>query len=91
MTPAGIEPATFRFVTQHLNHCATAECVVLIAFFTATLVAEGASVLSYTCVDRLVAFVSIHLMHHHDLHRQLLISKTITFLSVCLILSSLTQ
>jgi len=24
MTPAGIEPATFRFVTQHLNHCATA-------------------------------------------------------------------
>jgi len=24
MTPAGIEPATFRFVTQYLNHCATA-------------------------------------------------------------------
>jgi len=24
MTPAGIEPATFRFVTQHLNHCTTA-------------------------------------------------------------------
>jgi len=24
MTPAGIEPATFRFVAQHLNHCATA-------------------------------------------------------------------
>ena len=24
MTPAGIEPATFRFVSQHLNHCATA-------------------------------------------------------------------
>jgi len=24
MTPAGIEPATFRFVEQHLNHCATA-------------------------------------------------------------------
>jgi len=23
MTPAGIEPATFRFVAQHLNHCAT--------------------------------------------------------------------
>ena len=22
--PAGIEPATFRFVAQHLNHCATA-------------------------------------------------------------------
>jgi len=24
MTPAGIEPATFRFVAQHLNHCTTA-------------------------------------------------------------------
>jgi len=24
VTPAGIEPATFRFVAQHLNHCATA-------------------------------------------------------------------
>ena len=24
MIPAGIEPATFRFVSQHLNHCATA-------------------------------------------------------------------
>ena len=24
MTLAGIEPATFRFVAQHLNHCATA-------------------------------------------------------------------
>ena len=24
MTQAGIEPVTFRFVAQHLNHCATA-------------------------------------------------------------------
>jgi len=24
LTPAGIEPATFRFVAQHLNNCATA-------------------------------------------------------------------
>jgi len=23
LTPDGIEPATFRFVAQHLNHCAT--------------------------------------------------------------------
>ena len=23
MTPAGIEPLTFQFVAQHLNHCAT--------------------------------------------------------------------
>ena len=24
MTPSGIEPGTFRFVAQYLNHCATA-------------------------------------------------------------------
>jgi len=24
MTPAGIEPAIFRFATQHINHCASA-------------------------------------------------------------------
>jgi len=24
LTPTGIEPATFRFVAEHLNHCATA-------------------------------------------------------------------
>jgi len=24
LTPAGIEQATYRFVAQHLNHCATA-------------------------------------------------------------------
>jgi len=28
MTQSGIEPATFRFVTQHLNHCATADPTV---------------------------------------------------------------
>jgi len=29
MTPSGIEPATFRFVAQHLKHCATAVSHVL--------------------------------------------------------------
>ena len=24
LTPAGVEPATFQFVAQHINHCATA-------------------------------------------------------------------
>ena len=28
MTPYGIEPATFRFVAQHLNHCASAVPVI---------------------------------------------------------------
>jgi len=30
LTPAGIEPATFRFVAQHLDHCATAVPSVLL-------------------------------------------------------------
>jgi hypothetical protein len=29
LTSAGIEPATFRFVAQYLNHCATAVPVVI--------------------------------------------------------------
>ena len=31
MPPPGIEPATFRLVAQHLNHCATAVPTVLIS------------------------------------------------------------
>jgi len=30
LTPAGIEPATFRIVAQHLNHWATKVCLNLI-------------------------------------------------------------
>jgi len=30
MTPDGIKPATFRFVAQHLNHCATAVPFIII-------------------------------------------------------------
>ena len=33
LTPAGIEPATFRIVAQHLNHCATAVPSYLAYFF----------------------------------------------------------
>jgi len=34
VTPSGIEPATFRFVAQHLNHCATAVHTVYLRKFT---------------------------------------------------------
>jgi len=34
LAPAGIEPATFRFVTQHLNHRATAQSLVLVLNFS---------------------------------------------------------
>ena len=30
LTLAGIEPATFRFVAQYLNHCATAVLILYI-------------------------------------------------------------
>ena len=33
MKPSGIEPATFRFVAQHLNHCATAEPSIEVSSF----------------------------------------------------------
>jgi len=28
MTPSGIDPATFRFVAQHLNQCVTAVSIL---------------------------------------------------------------
>ena len=34
MTSAGIEPATFRFVAQRLNHCATAGCIIYFKFIS---------------------------------------------------------
>ena len=34
MTPSGIEPATFRFVAQRLNHCATAQIMDLVDLYT---------------------------------------------------------
>ena len=33
MTPAGIEPTTFRFVAQHISHCATAIPTVAVFWF----------------------------------------------------------
>jgi len=43
MTPAGIEPATFRFVAQHLNHCATSAPTFFLRFSNSALRRQ------YTC------------------------------------------
>jgi len=40
VTPSGIEPATFRFVAQHLNHCATAVPTCLVTLIN-SLVHQG--------------------------------------------------
>ena len=40
MKPAGIEPATFRFVAQHLNHCATAVPTIAVLLQILYLVVE---------------------------------------------------
>jgi len=41
LTPAGIEPATFRFVAQYLNHCATAVPQILLVVLIYVLPEDG--------------------------------------------------
>ena len=62
MTPSGIEPATFRFVTQHLNHCATA-VLLLFDCFNLTIVSSTYFEhpilhLQKTCMWSFMAFLS---------------------------------
>ena len=52
LTPTGIEPATFRFVAQHLNHCATAVTtttiiIIIIIIIIKTRMYVGALVRMY--------------------------------------------
>ena len=59
LTPAGIEPATFRFGTQHLNDCTTAvpkSYVILITYLGQQWLFESALVLRYTYIACLVHF-----------------------------------
>jgi len=53
MTPAGIEPATFRFVAKHLNHCATANRNVYQGYFLGGKCGRcvGLTNLSPSCAD----------------------------------------
>ena len=54
LTPAGIEPATYRFVAQHLNHCATAVPIVRICHFKISFGSgKGLGFLSSKTLDKL--------------------------------------
>jgi len=48
MTPAAIEPETFRFVAQYLNHCATAVPTVI-------------NVLSFNCNYLIKSYIKLQL------------------------------
>jgi hypothetical protein len=46
MTPSGIKPATFRFVAQYLNHCATIsglQLYVYVQYINNSCVSRGKS------------------------------------------------
>ena len=47
VTPAGIEPATFRFVAQHLNHIGTAVPLIQAVPLKAWTGPEGSRKLSF--------------------------------------------
>ena len=50
MIPSGIEPATFRFVAQRLNHCATASREVIAMYCENTPIqCTAKSIISYCC------------------------------------------
>jgi len=51
MTPSGVEPATFRFVAQHLNHCATAVPILQASTFQ-----KHSLILQYSISNRYVSF-----------------------------------
>ena len=65
MTQSGIKPATFRFVAQHLNHCATAvpilkinvfDCITVVHFFHSSCATPTAHV-NLWCLR---SFVRVH-------------------------------
>jgi len=63
LTPAGIEPATFRFVAQHLNHCAAAVPNLFMYWYKRKhLVFVGVNVGSSCIFWASVALKQIHLV-----------------------------
>jgi len=67
MTPAGIEPATFRFVAHHLNHCATA---VPPGGITTVQLNSRSVVVTAEYVFNITVFLHTSRMYQHDNTRQ---------------------
>ena len=55
LTPPGIEPATFRFVAQHLNHCATAVPYIYIYIYMCVCVCVCVSNGKYPLLCRMLS------------------------------------
>jgi hypothetical protein len=53
LTPAGIEPASFQLVSQHLNHSATAVPLIIIITAERNVVQKEAEKLKYNslCIE----------------------------------------
>ena len=65
MTPAEFEPATFRFVAQHLNHCDTAvpNCMVLLPKADYTIIEKKVTLLQGACSGQIRNTVGRRLDH----------------------------
>ena len=63
LTQAGIEPATFRFVAQHLNHCATAVPKTVLRMYKISS-ASGALKIKHWPWDYLALILNLFILEH---------------------------
>jgi hypothetical protein len=70
VTPSGIEPATFRFVAQNLNHCTTA--VPELAMYLTDLLRAGRMNVPACCVAR----SNLHVKRTWGKGKEILTSQT---------------
>jgi hypothetical protein len=73
MTPSGIKPAIFRFVAQHLNHCATAVLTIYLVvsqIFRVTAASDDASpcVAIPEIVSSLPPLLTVNVSGHGNAH-----------------------
>ena len=71
MTPTGIEPATFRIVAQHLNHCATAVAYIRLC----------CNIISYHIISYHI--ISYHIISYHTTWRDVIWYDMIWYMMWC--------